>query len=44
MVNAGYFDLAKPFFEGVYKNAALPIPANLQDNIEFEFYQYGRMA
>jgi carboxypeptidase C (cathepsin A) len=44
MVNAGYFDLATPFFEGVYEMQHLPIPAKLQKNIEFKFYQSGHMV
>jgi carboxypeptidase C (cathepsin A) len=44
MVNAGYFDLATPFFEGVYEMQHLPIPANLQKNIEFKFYESGHMV
>jgi len=44
MVNAGYFDLATPFFEGVYEMRHLPIPAKLQKNIEFKFYESGHMV
>ncbi len=44
MVNAGYFDLATPFFEGVYEMQHLPIPATLQNNIEFKFYESGHMV
>jgi carboxypeptidase C (cathepsin A) len=44
MVNAGYFDLATPFFEGVYEMQHLPIPANLQKNIQFKFYESGHMV
>jgi carboxypeptidase C (cathepsin A) len=44
MVNAGYFDLATPFFEGVYEMQHLPIPAKLQKNIEFRFYESGHMV
>jgi carboxypeptidase C (cathepsin A) len=44
MVNAGYFDLATPFFEGVYEMQHLPIPATLQKNIEFKFYESGHMV
>jgi carboxypeptidase C (cathepsin A) len=43
-VNAGYFDLATPFFEGVYEMQHLPIPAKLQKNIEFRFYESGHMV
>ena len=44
LVNAGYFDLATPFFEGVYEMQHLPIPANLRKNIEFKFYESGHMV
>ena len=43
-LNAGYFDLATPFFEGVYEMQHLPIPAKLQNNIEFRFYESGHMV
>lgn len=44
MLNAGYFDLATPFFEGVYEMHHLPIPQKLESNIEFKFYQSGHMV
>jgi carboxypeptidase C (cathepsin A) len=44
LVNGGYFDLATPFFEGVYEMRHLPIPAKLQKNIEFKFYESGHMV
>jgi carboxypeptidase C (cathepsin A) len=44
LVNGGYFDLATPFFEGVYEMQHLPIPAKLQKNIEFKFYESGHMV
>ena len=43
-LNAGYFDLATPFYQGVYEMHHLPIPANLQSNIEFKFYDSGHMV
>jgi carboxypeptidase C (cathepsin A) len=43
-LNAGYFDLATPFYQGVYEMHHLPIPANLQGNIEYKFYQSGHMV
>jgi carboxypeptidase C (cathepsin A) len=43
-LNAGYFDLATPFYQGVYEMHHLPIPQNLQSNIEFRFYQSGHMV
>jgi carboxypeptidase C (cathepsin A) len=44
MLNAGYFDLATPFFEGVYEMHHLPIPNKLQANIEYKFYESGHMV
>jgi len=43
-LNTGYFDLATPFFEGVYEMKHLPIPAKLQANIEYKFYESGHMV
>ncbi|MGB8840914.1 MAG: peptidase S10 [Aliidongia sp.] len=43
-LNAGYFDLATPFFQGVYEMKHLPIPAKLQANIEYKFYDSGHMV
>ena len=43
-LNAGYYDLATPFFEGVYEMQHLPIPPDLQSHIEFRFYQSGHMV
>ena len=43
-LDAGYFDLATPFFEGVYEMKHLPIPAKLQANIEYKFYDSGHMV
>jgi carboxypeptidase C (cathepsin A) len=43
-LNAGYFDLATPFYQGVYEMHHLPMPASLQSNIEYHFYQSGHMV
>ena len=43
-MNAGYFDLATPFFQGVYEMHHLPMPHNLQSNIEYRFYDSGHMV
>ena len=43
-LNAGYFDLATPFYQGVYEMHHLPIPANLQANIDYKFYDSGHMV
>jgi carboxypeptidase C (cathepsin A) len=44
MLNGGYFDLATPFFEGIYEMRHLPIPQPLQANIEYHYYQSGHMV
>ena len=44
LLNAGYFDLATPFYEGIYEMQHLQIPARLQKNIEFKFYESGHMV
>jgi carboxypeptidase C (cathepsin A) len=43
-LNAGYFDLATPFYQGIYEMHHLQIPQNLQANIEFRFYESGHMV
>jgi carboxypeptidase C (cathepsin A) len=43
-LNAGYFDLATPFYQGVYEMHHLPMPASLQSNIEYKFYDSGHMV
>jgi len=43
-LNAGYFDLATPFYQGIYEMHHLAIPQKLQSNIEFKFYQSGHMV
>ena len=44
MLNMGYFDLGTPYFEGEYEMHHLPIPNNLQKNIEFHTYYSGHMV
>jgi carboxypeptidase C (cathepsin A) len=43
-LHAGYFDLATPFFEGVYEMQHLPVPDKLQANIGYHFYESGHMV
>jgi len=43
-LNAGYFDLATPFYQGVYEMHHLPIPPELERNIEYKFYDSGHMV
>ena len=40
----GYFDLATPFYQGLYEMRHLPIPENLQANIEYHYYESGHMV
>jgi carboxypeptidase C (cathepsin A) len=44
LLNAGYFDLATPFYEGIYEMQHLQIPPKLRENIEFKFYESGHMV
>jgi carboxypeptidase C (cathepsin A) len=44
MLNAGYFDLATPYFEGIYEMHHLPMPVTLQKNISYAFYKSGHMV
>ncbi len=44
LLNAGYYDLATPFYEGVYEMRHLPMPDRLQANIEYRFYESGHMV
>jgi carboxypeptidase C (cathepsin A) len=44
MLNGGYFDLATPFYEGMYEMAQLPMPRKLQANIEYHYYESGHMV
>jgi len=43
MVNAGYFDLATPYYAAEYQMQQLPMAAQLQKNIEYRFYDTGHM-
>ena len=44
MLHAGYYDLATPYFQGVYEMQHLPMAASLQQNIEYQFYESGHMV
>ena len=44
LVAGGYFDLATPYFEGLYEMHHLPIPDNLQANISYAYYPSGHMV
>jgi carboxypeptidase C (cathepsin A) len=43
-LNAGYFDLATPYFEGWYEMHHLPMQPSLQGNIEYRTYSSGHMV
>jgi carboxypeptidase C (cathepsin A) len=40
----GYYDLATPYFEGVYEMEHLPIPDSLRANIEYKYFPSGHMV
>jgi carboxypeptidase C (cathepsin A) len=44
MLTGGYFDLATPFYEGMYEMAHLPMPRRLQANIQYHYYESGHMV
>ncbi|MGA7413040.1 MAG: hypothetical protein WBW33_21365 [Bryobacteraceae bacterium] len=43
MLAGGYYDLATPFFEGMFEMHHLPIPQKLQSNISYYYYPAGHM-
>ena len=43
-LNTGVYDLATPYFEGVYELRHLPMERRLQGNIEIRTYQSGHMV
>jgi carboxypeptidase C (cathepsin A) len=43
-LNAGYFDLLTPYFQGKYEMRHLPIPPELRGNIEYRCYRSGHMV
>jgi carboxypeptidase C (cathepsin A) len=43
-VNAGYYDLLTPYFEGKYEMRHLPIAQELRGNIEYQCYRSGHMV
>jgi len=44
MLAGGYYDLATPFFEGMYEMHHLQIPEKLQANISYHYYESGHMV
>jgi len=43
MLAGGYYDLATPYFEGIYEMHHLPMPRALQSNISYHYYEAGHM-
>ncbi len=43
MLAGGYYDLATPYFEGLYEMHHLQIPQSLQRNISYHYYEAGHM-
>jgi carboxypeptidase C (cathepsin A) len=43
MLAGGYYDLATPYFEGIYEMHHLPMPKALQSNISYHYYEAGHM-
>ena len=43
-VNGGYYDLATPYFEGIFEMHHLPVPNSLQANISYHYYETGHMV
>ena len=44
MLNSAYFDLATPYFAAEYTMHHLPVPPDLQKNIEYYYYESGHMV
>jgi carboxypeptidase C (cathepsin A) len=44
LVTGGYYDLATPYYEGWYETHHLPIPPELQKNIQYQYYASGHMV
>ena len=44
LLTGGYFDLGTPYFEGKYEMKHLPMPASLQKNIQYQYFESGHMV
>jgi carboxypeptidase C (cathepsin A) len=44
LLAGGYFDLATPYFEGIFEMHHLPVPNSLQANISYHYYESGHMV
>jgi carboxypeptidase C (cathepsin A) len=40
----GYYDLATPYYEGIFEMHHLPMPRKLQSNISYHYYEAGHMV
>jgi carboxypeptidase C (cathepsin A) len=43
MVNGGYYDVSTPYYAGRFELQHLPVPAELQANIDYHYYEAGHM-
>ncbi len=44
LLTGGYYDLGTPYFEGIYEMKHLPMPAALQKNIQYQYFESGHMV
>jgi carboxypeptidase C (cathepsin A) len=44
LLAGGYYDLATPYFEGLFEARHLPMPQSLQANISYAYYPSGHMV
>ncbi|MCZ2458264.1 MAG: hypothetical protein LC128_01440 [Chitinophagales bacterium] len=44
LLTGGYYDLGTPYFEGKYEMKHLPMPASLQKNIQYKYFESGHMV
>ncbi len=43
LLAGGYYDLATPYYEGIFEMHHLQIPASMQSNISYKYYEAGHM-
>jgi carboxypeptidase C (cathepsin A) len=44
LLAGGYYDLATPYFEGIFEMRHLPVPPALLQNITYKYYESGHMV
>ena len=44
LLTGGYYDLGTPYFEGKFEMKHLPMPASLQKNIQYKYFESGHMV